>query len=364
MFKTSWMQVALSLYGSKYAARDELLIKWGEGATNNAIMALLTHACDLPLLIDNFKPNTGGGSRALIGLLHNALEGGNKDRLDNNSELRESKPVFAWPVITGEDIPDTDPASLARVLLVRFGHQPENASALLSQAQNGAGELNAVGRSWIKYLESAQGRDLISKNRSKLNQLRGYYIDRLQNVNPDTVNARRIATNLATNHLTHEALLQHPDISTVVSAYEEHYMAGIEEIIVGMANLTTESVPAMQFLGALRELVGTGVYVLPGCDGREPVADYDRDRIIGYRDVDGSILLLPRLARKAVDQLLGRDGLGNVTPHALHKQLDEMGFVASRGADGIVKTARVGRDREVQRVLHLTGEALGDTSQE
>jgi hypothetical protein len=61
------------------------MIKWGEGATRNAIMALGRHAAHMPVLIDNFKPNTGGGAKDFITLLHNFLEGADRERLSRDS---------------------------------------------------------------------------------------------------------------------------------------------------------------------------------------------------------------------------------------------------------------------------------------
>jgi DNA primase len=154
--KTSWTQVLMSLYGPEFL-RDSLLIKLGQGATTNAIMAFATQASDLPLLIDNYKPSTGGGARDLINLLHNILEGGEKDRLNRAAELRETRPIFCWPIITGEDVPDTDAASLARILVVTFTWAPGTPNDELAQAQSQARHLYAVGATWLTWLESDEG---------------------------------------------------------------------------------------------------------------------------------------------------------------------------------------------------------------
>ena len=46
MFKTSWTQAGLAIYGAEFADDDRFLLKWGEGATPNAIMAYAAQACD------------------------------------------------------------------------------------------------------------------------------------------------------------------------------------------------------------------------------------------------------------------------------------------------------------------------------
>jgi hypothetical protein len=117
--KTSFTQTAMSIYGAEFS-NDRALIKLGEGATRNAIMAYATNAHDMPLFIDNYKPNTGFGFHDLVNLIHNILEGGEKDRLTRASTIKEARPVHCFPIITGEDVPDHDPATLARLLLIAF----------------------------------------------------------------------------------------------------------------------------------------------------------------------------------------------------------------------------------------------------
>ncbi len=60
------------MYGNGFADETNL-IKWGEGATSNAIMKYATFAADLPFLIDNYKPNTGAGERGLSRLISQYL---------------------------------------------------------------------------------------------------------------------------------------------------------------------------------------------------------------------------------------------------------------------------------------------------
>ena len=96
-------------------------------------MALAAHAHDLPFLIDNYKPNTGGGSRDFVNLIHNLIEGGEKERLTRTAELRDNKPIYCWPIVTGEDVPGDDPASLARVLVVPFEWERGKPNDQLSQ---------------------------------------------------------------------------------------------------------------------------------------------------------------------------------------------------------------------------------------
>jgi Domain of unknown function (DUF927) len=156
--KTSFMQAAMSVYGRGFL-RDSAMLKWGEGGTRNALMALATHAADMPLLIDNFKLNTGEGARGFVNLVHAILKGGEKERLTRASELRAPKPIYAWPFLTGEATPNDDPASLARLLVVTTTWPQGEPNKPLAAAQRWAPHLSAVGGSWVAWLESPQGHE-------------------------------------------------------------------------------------------------------------------------------------------------------------------------------------------------------------
>ena len=82
--KTTFVQTLMCIYGPDFTD-DTLLTKWGEGATNNALMGKATIPHDMPFLIDNYKPSTGGGAKAFVGLVHNIVEGGEKERMNRAS---------------------------------------------------------------------------------------------------------------------------------------------------------------------------------------------------------------------------------------------------------------------------------------
>jgi hypothetical protein len=194
--KSSFIQVVMSMYGAGFM-RDDMLIKWGEGARRNAIMALATHAGDLPLLIDNYKPSTGGGARDLINLIHNILEGGEKDRLNRAAALRESKPISCWPLITGEDVPDQDPASLARMLVVQMPWPPGKPNDTLAEAQRLAPHLSALGKSWLEWLESEEGQARAREAAELFPVFRAQWAAELRKIRPEIVNILRVSSNLA-----------------------------------------------------------------------------------------------------------------------------------------------------------------------
>lgn len=364
--KTSFAMVAMSLYGPAF--NDEsLLIKWGEGATRNSVMFHACHAHDLPLLIDNYKPSTGDGPRAFINLIHNIVEGGDRDRLKRSGvELQRTKKIYCWPLCTGEDIPDTDPASLARILSVPFLWQQSGTNEPLSRAQQASSHLCAIGHSWLTWLESDDGHVAAAMVAEKFEDYRQKWCDRLHEFRVDMVNPRRVATNLATNELTWEVMEQHPLIGKLARHYHDEHQDGLLNIVaVAMSEATAEALEARRFLSALRELLTTKQVVLlpkeaPQVETETEKMESDRlrDRRIGWQD-DDILYLLPRLARKNVESLLGKDGLGSISNTSLYKQLDELDVLSRKGKKGTTVVVRV-RDKS-ERVLCLKATALEST---
>jgi len=373
-FKTSWAQTAMCLYGPGFAA-ERHLIKWGDGATTNAIEALASFSHDMPFLMDNYKPNTGEGERGLIKLIHRMAEGSGRRRLDRNAMLRPTPELYSWLIMTGEDTPQNDIATSARMLLISFDDQPADAAQRLSHAQANSEHLCAVGRRWIEWLESPDSIDIVQEWRKKFAPTRQYYLDLLLKTNPDAINGnpRRIAQNLAVNCLTWEILRRCPDIGPYFNL-QEAYPAGLRSITQAMATATVQSNPGLVFINALRELLASERALLLDSDksakdvtgakntsaagenaGETNNGDTAR-RMIGYTAADGGAYLLPELARSAVDSLLGKEALAQASSTALYKRLDELGYLSSKGKDGTLIFKKI--NGKSKRVLHLNQAAI------
>ncbi|MBW3637522.1 MAG: bifunctional DNA primase/polymerase, partial [Armatimonadetes bacterium] len=131
-FKTSTTQVMQCLYGADFID-DRNLLRWD--GTTNAIMKMAVLAYDMPLLIDNYKPNVGKDAAGrCIALIQSIVEGSEKARMNRDRSLSDREAIYAWPFITGEDVPETDAASLARILVLRLP-QMDAINPELTQAQ-------------------------------------------------------------------------------------------------------------------------------------------------------------------------------------------------------------------------------------
>jgi hypothetical protein len=343
--KTSFAQVAMCLFGEGFL-HDERLIKLGQGATTNAVMRFATQCHDLPILIDNFKLNTGLGAKDLISVIHNLMEGGEKDRLNRASELKESRSLRCWPLFTGEDIPDTDPASLARILIVGLDWQRGTPNPLLTQVQEEAGSLAAVGAAWVDWL-ATEGWEVAERVGRQMPAYRQRWADTLRRSYPDAANILRVATNLATNELAWELVCLHPTIGQITSRYTAQHKAGLLELAHSMGRETSDALEGQIVVNALRDLISTGQNVL--VERSREAMDFEKDRMIGWKDDEG-VYLIMNVALRAVKGLLG---YSHVMPsnRVLYSQLAEMGLIASSGTD--TQTTYIWVQGRSQRVLHL-----------
>jgi hypothetical protein len=357
--KTSFAQALMRMYGAGWGD-DQYLLKLGEGATRNALLCYAEQAADLPLLIDNYKPNTGDGARGLVNLLHNLIEGAGRERLNRYAELQEARPIACWPLLTGEDAPRGDAAALARLLVVPVRWRGDGADGApatnlaLSRAQAAGAHFPLLGGAWLDWLESADGRAAAARVAAQFEARREQWA-RITCAQP-SANGLRLATNLATNELAWEAAGLHPLFAPLAQEFSAAHTAGLARLANEMARQTAENVEAARFVDVLQQLLAGGACRL---------ADRGRARegedVIGWRAPDGGAYLLPDLARRAVETALGGDGLNRVSNEALYGQLEELGLLGEREAGRRTKSVRAANGRTV-RVIHLLPTALNEES--
>jgi hypothetical protein len=220
--KTSVAQACIALYGADYM-RDNPPVRWGEGLTHDAAMALAAHARDLPLMIDDYQPNADGGVRALSALMHNMLEGGEKSRLDGAGRLMPTRPVRCWPLITGRDDPGRDPA----LLVLPFEWPPGERNEPLAKAQALGTHLNAVGGAWLEWLETDDGTARAAEAGRQFSKLHAAWAAHLCDQQPEVCNPLRIASNLAFNQATYWAARCHPALGPLLERYVDAHQAGL-----------------------------------------------------------------------------------------------------------------------------------------
>lgn len=327
--KSAWSKLAMCFYGPEFN-KDASLIKWGEGATNNSIMKLATSVRDATLFIDNYKPNTGGGARAFVGLIHNILEGTDKNRLTITTELRRVDPIYAWPLSTGEGVPSSDAASLARMLVIDWPKVPTGLPDI-KQGFARSEHLCLLGSKWIDWLESPQGYHHATLARNGFSAIQDQYVADFQRNYPHMVNPLRVATSLAVNRLTFMVACNHPTIGPLLQPFAQSYMNGIDRIAAMMANRTSDALEANRFIDSLRELLDSGRALLLKPEQRTPDAPSDKDRHIGWLLSNGTVYLIPNISRQLVEKHWGKNSLNQIGRRTLYSQLDGLGMIAEKG---------------------------------
>jgi len=322
--KTSWTQSAMCIYGPNFI-RDERLIKLGIGATPNAAIAIAAQCYDLPYFVDNFKLNSGGlTARDLISVIHSLMEGGEKDRLNTDATLKDFRALRCWPIFTGEDIPDSDPASIARILSITLDFQRGQPNETLSFVQEHSASLNAIGSAWLHWL-TGDGYNVAAEVGALTAQRRAHWAAWIQSHYPNSANILRVATNIATNELAWNLLCLHPTLGAVASKYTAKHTAGLINLAHEMGRGTSESVEAVRYISALRDLLTAGQATLAPRTNPIDTKTDPRERIIGFED-DDYIYILPSIARDMVGRLLGNDW---VAPSAqvLYAQFRSLGIM-------------------------------------
>ena len=357
--KSSWCMALLGIWGQRFS-EGHGFVKFGEkGGSVTAVLGAAALAYDLTLLIDNYKPQIAGSRSEFTALLAALIEGDDKLRMERSgAQMRRTRELAAWPLFTGEDVPGDDASTAARCLVVPFTWEPGQPNPALSEAQQLAGHLTAIGRAWLDWLASAEGQAAAQLIRQSFPGLRDQWLVRLGQINPQMRNPARLASNLAINQLTFWAACQHPELRAICKPHEAAHLAGLTLIAEEMGVRTQESSESERFLAALRELVGRDdedqfSYVLIRRDTLPALSD--RDRLVGWYD-DRGLYLLPGRAREIVEKARGRDYLGNLSDQTLHAQLARQGQIASSEKGRHLQQIRVRGSKP--RVLHLKTTAL------
>ena len=337
--KTSWAMAGMCLWGRGFS-ESKHLIKWGQGTTSNALITLASQAHDLPFLIDNYKRSTGRGAGDFIDFIHSALEGGEKRRLNRMSNLKDQKDLRTWPLATGEDVPDTDPATLARMLVVRLSWESGGHNEGLQAAQERPEALEELGRRWLGFLESEAGAEEVRKMAEAFEDRRAAWAKELRASRRDMVNPLRVASSLALNDLGYEAARSCDALAPALAPYAEAHAEGLSALAGQMASYGGESREAHRYLEALDQAISSGRAAIKPL-GKEP-AGYETEHFIGWDGSDTGedvLYLLPGPAREAAEEMLAARGadLGGISERSLYAQLEDLGAFCAQGAEHTAK---------------------------
>jgi len=355
--KTTAGRLAMALWGPRFAHEQLFEKMGGYSGTVNGIIGRAAEIADLPWMLDNFKPNTQGKESA-VSMIHALMEGHTKSRQTRTGQNARTTPLLCWPLMTGEDIPGTDTAALARLYIIDLESRHGVVPSGIVRATELANHLHMIGSAWIDLLEGPRQEEIIEIAQNVFESARLQFAEYIREKSPQAENILRSATNFALNSATWAALAELEPISQFVTDHAGQHQQGILDLAGSIERHTADHLEANRFLEILAALMATGrVYVVPiGGERNGPHGI----PTIGWYDGDSNICLYPDLAKQAVE-MVDRDALNGMTKNSLYAQLKTLDALAVYGGDG--KSTVPSRDpvtRKLSRVLVIKSDVLSE----
>lgn len=285
--KTTATTTLQALFGTKYSS-EVYLVRWGDGATTNAIEHIAAKTGPFAYLIDNYKTYTDKDPAKFQRMVHALLEGTEKSRLDQNIELRPGEEYLCTPICTAENYPGQDAATRARIALLNW--QSPDFLNKITEAQKHLTDLNALGKAWILWLSSEEGRDVLERVSSEFEERRYEYLEKAKGC----LNSGRIASNATILSLIWELLGEWEVTEDLATKYTPVLEAALEDLISEAKQELQDHLDSSKFLSWLKAEIQLGRYVITNPPKEVVRLDPNYKEIGFYRlnDKDGIAELL------------------------------------------------------------------------
>jgi len=283
--KTAITRLILQIYGSGFSAKTSMVKLGDDGITPNAAKNIAGIAGCMPLLLDNFKPFDKYSKSDLASLIHSLMEGSDKRRLSKDSELKNSRSFLTMPIITGEDY-KVDASTSARVMPI-YWKKPDTDILDLATPELRQ-QLPALGRVWLKWLNSEDGLKAMDRMKKAFPEERRIMIEAFKGVTES--NPSRLATNMALHSLGFRLMAEHP----VFGEYFKNFSPDVQNSIVGniesIGRATSEGTEANALVEMLREGIASGTL---GFERGFDRPNYGQT-VIGWND-DNYVYIYPKI---------------------------------------------------------------------
>ena len=348
--KTEFIKNAMGTYGRGYLNEDNLM-RWDDGATQNALMKAAATSGFLPFLTDNYKPVGKDDAAKLIGLIQAVLEGSDKARLTSDSEFKDSLKFACTLIITGEDFPQ-ESSTMARCIMLDWS--PIRDSPRLTRAQSLVPNLPALGKEWLTWL--SENPDTVEDILKDFESTRQYYYNDII-ASFGGINPGRVSTNLALLNLVWTIALKCPALSVVLNEFTSAFESGIEDLAMKTPGEINSANEAEEFVSTLNELVGTGRAKLV----QDGINIGNQKDVVGWVRNDGEMCIFPKIARKMVETVA--QSQQKISSQTLNKQLEERGYIKTeKTKDGTVERILLRKfNGKPSRVLVFTDGISGKT---
>jgi hypothetical protein len=320
--KTALTCAVLSLLGSFMP--NNPTDTWG--STTNSIQRLGWHLKDSVMLLDDYKRAHVKGEK-VTQLVQNYGDGIGKGRLNSASELRATYPIRGVLISSGEDQPEGEASTLARIISVEIGKGTVHLGRLTRLQTTDGPYLHLLTIDYLQWLIE-QG-DMGKEPRDLHQTTRAAILAKLKDCEHAT-NPGRVANNAAalyTSWLIFCRFLLERGHWTQARADEWLLQAKTDLLALAkrQVELTTGERYSNLFLEAVQGLLASGKAVVVDAE-RETVMTEPGQVVIGARAPDGLYLVVETAynevckatraaggtvgySKKALGQLLHQDGL-------------------------------------------------------
>ena len=353
--KSFVVQVAMNLFGDFPEGTEDRRYSWTSSAV--FITEMGQYFKDAVFFVDDFKLSNliSMGTRGAQSLIANYFDGTADGKLNRDGTPKKQRTIRGFLIVTGEDIPPVDAATLARTSIVRYPH---------NQRSIGAGEALKSRQEDFRqimpqYLKWFLNQDLVRFERYYTTQK-----NRLFKLLNGAQNDLRIATMAAQSALGFELLshfLHSLGLLTQdeVAHRERTFTAILEARATSIATLAVEEQGCNAFLRILKSLVQSREVEIVG--NLAHISSSDKEgRMIGFISVGepGAINVIPDLALGAVNRFMAASqSKVAFSKDAIGEQLKSGGHMVNPPKEGCVRRVRSGR--ALPYVWVLKGEAVG-----
>lgn len=330
--KTSICCAALSLFGD--FASGQPTDTWT--STANSVQKLGWHLKDAPMVLDDYKAKNVKDN-AVVFLLQNYGDNMARGRLDSEANIKSAYPIRGVLISSGEDQPEGEASTLARILTVDLARGAVHRGKL-TRIQSEGLHLHSLTIAYLQWLASNPQPGTRELHQATRNAVLG----RLEQTEHAT-NPGRVASNVATLHVAWELLMRFlvagghwPE------AHAGEWLKVCKRELVNLAkrqlDLTTNERYSQLFLEALRALLASGkVCLLQASSGSaEPGATP-----IGYHGENGVFVI----AQAAYDEVAktGRAAGRQIgySLRALSQMLEQDGLLVSTAPPSLVVRRRL-----------------------
>jgi hypothetical protein len=241
--KTSIAKKAMCVYGIGYNDDANLLKHGKSGSTAVGELEILAGAGILPQIIDNVKSVDPRDAQQYIATIHAVIEGKDKVRGKKDGGIRDSKPFYCTPIITGEIKPD-EASTSARILNLKWV-EPKDKSKI-DFVQENLTYLPVVGYHWLRFLSGIQD------PRMGFDEARSKKTDEFNK--SCYINSGRLATIYALIRATWNLLCESP-FSEAFKARTDRFLAILDAVCEAQGQMVNDETEAEKFMAGIRAIL-------------------------------------------------------------------------------------------------------------